>query len=126
VGPLYLFDVMSRNNHWLGARQALVAQNVANASTPGYKAVDVKPFSEALDRTQLDLARTAEGHLNLGDPATVEPDNDTAASNEVLHSGNNVGLEKEFIKSSEIGRAYSLNTSVMKSFNRMLLLSVKG
>ena len=32
-----------------GARQSVVAQNIANADTPGYAARDVRPFKEILE-----------------------------------------------------------------------------
>ncbi len=38
------------SNRWLVVRQSTVAQNIANANTPGYKAVDVEPFEAALDQ----------------------------------------------------------------------------
>ena len=30
---------------WLGSRQTVLARNVANANTPGFKAEDLEPFS---------------------------------------------------------------------------------
>ena len=30
---------------WLGSRQTVLARNVANANTPGFKADDLEPFS---------------------------------------------------------------------------------
>ena len=42
--PIHLFNVVSQHNRWLAARQTAIAGNVANANTPGYKALDVQPF----------------------------------------------------------------------------------
>ena len=124
--PIYLFDVMSQHNSWLSARQSLVAQNVANASTPGFKALDVKAFTETLDQTRLDMAQSQKAHFSLGAEAIIEPEIDAEAAGETSHSGNNVALERQFAKSGEIARSFALNTGVMKSFHRMLLLSTKG
>ena len=45
LSDIYLFQVASQKSHWLSARQTAVAENVANASTPGYRALDALPFS---------------------------------------------------------------------------------
>ena len=61
--PIFLLDLAQRKSAWLAARQAVVAGNVANANTPGYRPKDVTPFDEALAQTQLTLASTSPGHL---------------------------------------------------------------
>jgi flagellar basal-body rod protein FlgB len=45
---LGLLDLAERRLQWLGARQSVLAQNVANADTPGWTVQDVKPFAEML------------------------------------------------------------------------------
>ena len=35
-------------------------------------------------------------------------------------SGNDVNLEQEFLKSNDVMRSYTMNTQLMKSFDRML------
>ncbi len=41
-GKLPLFALMSRRLAFLGKRQLVLAQNIANADTPGYRAQEVK------------------------------------------------------------------------------------
>ncbi|HEY8241414.1 MAG TPA: flagellar basal body rod protein FlgB, partial [Kiritimatiellia bacterium] len=48
------------------------------------------------------------------------------ASWQVVHSGNSVSLEQQLMKSSEISGAYSLNTSTVKAFHRMLIAASRG
>ena len=55
--PVYLFDLASAQQHWLAVRQATVAENVANANTPGYVGKDVAPFVDVLQQAQLQLSR---------------------------------------------------------------------
>jgi flagellar basal-body rod protein FlgB len=124
--PIYIFDVASRHNAWLAERQGLIAENVANASTTGFKARDLKPFIETLDETKLELAQTSKAHLTISPGQIGEPDVDYAAVQDATHSGNTVSLEREFGKAGDVGRAYSLNIGIMKAMNRMLLMSVKG
>jgi flagellar basal-body rod protein FlgB len=38
-----LFKALSRKMAWLADRQEVLAQNIAEANTPGYKAKDIKP-----------------------------------------------------------------------------------
>ena len=37
-----LFDLISAKTAWLGQRQALLGQNVANADTPGFRPRDLR------------------------------------------------------------------------------------
>jgi flagellar basal-body rod protein FlgB len=124
--PIYVFDVAARHNTWLSERQGLVAENVANASTTGFKVRDLKPFTETLDETQLALAQTNGAHFSIGADAVAEAEIDEASAKDATHSGNTVSLEREFGKAGEIGRAFSLNVGIMKALNRMILMSAKG
>lgn len=123
---IYLIDLTSRANHWLSVRQTTIAENIANANTPGFKAQDVKPFESVLNSVELGMVSTKPGHLQYSPPpfgrTEVAPDEAT----EVVHSGNSVSLESEMIKAGEVNRSFALNTSILKSFHRMLLASVKG
>ena len=44
------FHVASRRMDWLAARQQAIAENVANADTPGYVGRDVSSFADHLER----------------------------------------------------------------------------
>jgi flagellar basal-body rod protein FlgB len=126
MGPIHLFDVISQRNWWLSVRQSTIAGNIANANTPGFKALDVEPFKAVLEKTALEMTRTQSRHISspAGGPpvAEVEP----AEAWEVSHSGNTVSLEHELIKAGEVSRGHRLNASIVKAFHRMLLASVKG
>lgn len=123
---VYLFGIASQRTAWLATRQTLVAENVANANTPGYQAKDLASFSEVLASTRLDLASSSNMHMaslgGVGDSQDVV----TQTPWDVTHSGNSVSLEQEMLKAGEISRAYSLDTSVVKAFHRLLVMSVKG
>ena len=126
--PIFLLDLAQRKSAWLAARQAVVAGNVANANTPGYRPKDVTPFDEALAQTQLTLASTSPGHLEPAGAAglggqvveTRERDSFDAAEN-----GNEVGIEGEMTKAGAINRDYALTTDLLKSFHAMLMASLK-
>jgi flagellar basal-body rod protein FlgB len=114
-----------QNAAWLAARQAVISSNVANANTPGYKALDVRPFSEALEQTGLTAEKSNAAHL-ASDSSSVSQYRLVGEHTwETFHSGANVNLEQEMIKASEVSAAYRLNTSIVRSFNQMFL-SVMG
>lgn len=126
MDQIYLFGVASRRAEWLSNRQTIVAENVANANTPGYTTKDIKPFSEVMDTTRLQMAASNPLHLVSADGRAVEADSAPAEGWDVLYSGNSVSLEQEMLKAGEVSRDFSLNTSVVKAFQSMLMTSVKG
>jgi flagellar basal-body rod protein FlgB len=123
--PIYLFDLASAQQHWLAVRQATVAENVANANTPGYVAKDVAPFNDVLQQTQLELVSTNPGHMPL-DPLSTDDSPKDASAWETVPSGNSVSMEHEMLKANEVGRDYSMNTAIVKAFAQMFSTSVKG
>ncbi|MET0568998.1 MAG: flagellar basal body rod protein FlgB [Hyphomicrobiaceae bacterium] len=126
MGPIHLFNVASRANHWLSVRQSTIAENVANANTPGFKAQDVKPFGSVLDSMAGAMATTSPQHLSFAPAGSARAESTQVEGSEVLHSGNTVSLEKEMAKAGEVNRAFALNTNIVKAFHRMLMASTKG
>ncbi len=125
TSPVYLFDLASRQAQWLAARQTTISGNIANANTPGYRAKDVEPFAEILDKTKLAMTATSSGHIGFDASrpnATKVKKSDTW---DTVYSKNSVSLEQEMIKAGEVNRQHSLNTSIVKAFHRMLMSSVR-
>lgn len=128
--PIQLFDLASRQAEWLSVRQEVVAANIANANTPRYRAKDVTPFDAVLDKSSsFQLARTNPAHFTSGvdgvsDDVEVR---EAKLNNEigVQESGNTVGLAEELTKSGDIKREYELNAALVKSFHRMMLMTVR-
>ena len=117
--PLQLFDLAFRQNEWLAQRQSVISSNIANANTPGYKAKDVESFDEVMRRS-LPMSVTNGQHLTSDGTNTVLSSDAEGSQAEVLVSGNDVSLEQEFLKSGEVMRSYSMNTQILKTFDRML------
>lgn len=96
-------------------RQNAVAQNIANADTPGYAARDLAPFAETYAAANgLELRQTRAGHLGAGDSpgAGMIPRSDpgTRAPN-----GNSVSLEGEMVKAVEVKRQHDLALTLYKT-----------
>lgn len=126
MGPVHLFDLVSQHNRWLSVRQTAVAGNIANANTPGFKAVDTEPFATVLSRMPLELAVTQPGHMSPPQAGVPVAEMQDEEAWDVLHSGNTVVLEQELIKAGEVNRSFALNAGIIKAFHRMLLTSTKG
>ena len=127
--PIQLFALASRQAEWLQVRQEVVAGNIANANTPKFKARDVTPFQAVLDDTGAGMARTNPAHFSgsefseSGDVTVQDAPLDQEIG--VQESGNTVGLEQELSKAGDIQREYSMNTALVSSFHRMMLMVVK-
>ncbi len=127
--PIQLFDLASRQAEWLQVRREVVAGNIANANTPKYQAKDVTPFQAVLDNENIGMAKTNPAHFSgneFSDSGDVNVEE--ASLNQeigVQESGNTVGLEDELAKSGDIQREYGLNTALVSSFHRMMLMTVK-
>jgi flagellar basal-body rod protein FlgB len=126
MGDINLLSLSSQYGRWLTARQEAISQNIANANTPGYSNVDVRPFTETLDKLPLDLARTNAGHMSIGPSAAMQVRTTDATKWDETMSGNSVNLEQELMKAGEVNRAYSLTTSLAKAFQHMYMTTVKS
>jgi flagellar basal-body rod protein FlgB len=117
LGSLPLFKAMAKRMAWLGERQQVLAQNVANADTPGYIAHDLKPLSfrdlVGKGAARLPLAATDPSHLSGSSrgPSTAPL---FAESGERTPSGNNVSLEKEMMRVSQTASDYALVTNLYR------------
>lgn len=122
--PIQLFELTSKQAHWLTVRQSVVAGNIANVNTPGYTAREVAAFEAVMQETGTRMAATHPGHIQedaLRGSVRSERQNGV----EVLPSGNSVNLPDELSKTGEIKRMYELNTGMVKAFHKMMLLTVR-
>jgi len=107
------------------ARQAIVARNVANADTPGYRARDLASFSETYARParEVMLRTSRPGHLvapdGVGPAAGARLTDDPVSPN-----GNSVSLESEMVRAAEIRRQHELALSVYSTSLNILRSSL--
>lgn len=120
-----IFDLATRHADWLAQRRVVVANNIANANTPGYQTREAQPFQSMLEQRSLALARSHGTHL----AAEVPPEPglaETVADLDQFHSGNTVTLDNEMMKMGDVARSHTLNVSIVRAFHRMYLNSVRG
>lgn len=108
-------------------RAEVLAANLANADTPGYKARDMD-FQSALDKSmpvQPDLERTQEGHISANDRllgATMMYRNPHQPSLD----GNTVEMHIEHAKYSENALQYQASLTFINGRFSGLMTAIRG
>ena len=124
TGPL---GVLKQRLDWLDQRQQVLARNIANSDTPGFRPSDVEPFQfRATLRGALapvQVAATAPNHLAGTLPSASgwkeRQDRDPV---EATPNGNAVDLEEQMAKLSEVGTAHRLATQLYRKYAGMVRL----
>lgn len=108
---LSLMDGLKARMQWLQTRQSLVSSNIANANSPGFRPLDLQPFSYANSKASLALTATSSGHLDMN---ATEPAGSISRSLpfETKPSGNAVSLEDEMTKLADIQLDYQMATQL--------------
>jgi flagellar basal-body rod protein FlgB len=114
-----IFDVAEQRLNWASERQAILARNIANISTPGFQAQDAPDFQQFMNgATGVQPARTDPGHMaGTIDPGTAA----TPAAQEgaTTVDKNNVRLEEQLMKVADTETLHSTVTAIFKSYMAM-------
>lgn len=132
-----LFSMLQNKLGYLSEREKLIAQNVANASTPGFTPKDLKPFDQQPGMSaqanagvmaavaQTSAGATLSGVTDRGGPqkprvyAQVDaPDSETTLD------GNQVVLEDQMLKMSEARSDYDAAIGFYQKALNMLHMAV--
>jgi flagellar basal-body rod protein FlgB len=115
-----LLDVLRERMSWLSARQNVLSQNVANADTPGYSAVDLKPvdFQKVLEQSTEPAA--FQGGLTVNDPRHIATTSNSssgyqsaaAGDDAIDQTGNSVSVEEEMMKVADTQAQYQAATNI--------------
>ncbi|MFW8593752.1 FlgB family protein [Cribrihabitans neustonicus] len=108
-----------------GTRQALVAQNIANADTPGYQAKDIKPFAEvfAAGAHGGGMTATRASHLH-GSTGSGLDWAVTSSKSGSDPNDNSVSVETELLKGVEVERQHKRAMAIYKSSLNILRTSL--
>lgn len=106
LGDLSMLGFLKSKMNWHQARQKLLAGNIANADTPRYQPLDLKPFDPAAPRAAASTAfATALTHArHIGTVSTTShatPGTQLSKNWEVTPGGNAVVLEEQMLKVAE-------------------------
>ena len=106
AGDLPILSALKARMHWHQSRQKLLAENVANADSVGYKPRDLKAFSKtfAAANLSMDAARpimTSARHLGGAGQFDRDFSAEKGTDFETVPSGNSVSLEDQMTKLAE-------------------------
>ena len=126
-----MFGALKKKMAWVTQRQEVLAQNIANADTPEYRARDLKAFSfKATVREQQNKVRMAvtdSSHLaglkrRDGDFRVAEE----RKPYETMTDGNSVVLEEQMAKVGETQISHRLTSEIYKKHLGMIRLAVNS
>jgi len=135
---LTLLQALTAKMDWVETRQKVLAQNIANADTPGYQPQELKPleFKELLSNSTskislgaAQLATTDTKHLTSGGASgsTASPKgNDQKVTYETSPAKNAVVLEEQLLKMSENMADHRLITNLYQKNIDMLKLATRS
>ncbi|ARJ69375.1 FlgB family protein [Paracoccus contaminans] len=105
-------------------RQRVIAANVANADTPGYRAQDLRGFAQTYrDSPAIGLRTTRPDHVSAGDWGSAQGAR-IDAGGEPAPNGNTVSIEDELVRAAEARREFDLSLSVFQSGMIMLRTAI--
>ncbi|CAN5402875.1 flagellar basal body rod protein FlgB [soil metagenome] len=114
---------------WLDERQRVVAQNVANADTPGFVARDLKTptdFAAAMrEGGGLQMVRTSAAHIAPPAANVARFTSQSAPDSETTLDGNSVVVEEQMLKMAESRMAYDAAIGLYTKSMQMLRLAAK-
>ncbi len=121
--PIGIFQLASKQAEWLSVRQGVVAGNIANVNTPSYISKDIEPFQSVLDKSAtIHMAATSPLHMTEAEATTGST---TSGDIEIKDGEAAPELADELMRSTEIRHQYDLNTGLVKSLNKMMLMVVR-
>jgi flagellar basal-body rod protein FlgB len=121
-----LLDLAERRMSWADQRQTVLAQNIANANTPGYKSRDLRPFAAALAGAGgVTLVQTEPNHLaGTLAPASAAEVKDRTQAHAI--DGNAVGLDEQLVKLSSTESTHELVTAIYRTYIGMFRTALGG
>lgn len=123
---LTVFQLSSAMANHAGKRQALVAQNIANADTPDYRAQDLEAFDTALQKsTDFEWSTTRKTHItpsSVTDTSNIVQD----TTGGIEPNGNTVSIDNEMLRAVDVQKQHSRAIAIYKSAMTILRTSVKG
>ena len=130
LSQIPLFAMLRGRLGYLSDKQRLVAQNVANSDTPGYRPHDLKPFSfDVKLQAQTGPVATQPGHMQLktqranGSGKFMQT---TGRDSETTLNGNAVSLEDQMLELTDARMNYDAAISFYQKSLGLLKLASRA
>jgi len=137
ITNLPMFGLIKERLNWVGQRQQVISQNIANADTPEYRARDIKEFD--FKRTlQAHAPKNANGgamtmrvthpmHISGGGQSSASAASSEARNPyETAPDGNSVILEEQMVKMNEAAIQHSTMVGLYRKHLQMIRSVVRG
>lgn len=122
---LPLFKIASAMARHATARHRVVAENVANADTPAYKARDVKAFSEYVkDPFTAKASRAEHSGWSPISRAGTRPEMIFDSNTSTSGNGNSVSLETEMLKGAAAKGQHAMATAIYSKAHDLMRLGL--
>ena len=123
LSQLRMFSLLGQRMGWNTQRQSVLAENIANADTPGFQPQDLQSFHAHVERAappRLGAALTHTAHL-AGGGSGVEARSDRIRDvYEVSPSGNAVILEQQLLAVTETAMNHQLALNLFSKHLSMM------
>lgn len=112
------------------ARQAVLAENIANADTPRYKAKDMQSFAEiaggigGVGDPSPPMKATRPGHIGAAGVQRTPRIMESAPLGAEAPNGNTVSLEDQLAKSTDVQHQFNMALGVYRKALDILSLSL--
>ena len=122
-----VFSALTDKMRWHQVRQGLLAENVANAETPGYRGRDLKQFNfddaARMSAATVTTSATQPMHFSVGS-GIGGFDAQRMANFEITPEGNGITLEDEMMKVTTNMMDYQAATSLYQKSVRILRVAL--
>lgn len=129
IEKLSIFQLAGGLARHSAARQTVVARNLANMDSPGFKAQDIANFSDFLGNSSANkpgdggLKTSRAGHIAVAEGQATYRAHEISGL-EQKSNGNSVSLETETLRAIEAERAHSRALAIYQSSLTLLKTSI--
>lgn len=123
-----LLDALTQKMTYLNQKQGVLAENVANADTPGYKQLELKPFTfkDALSQSSVGMAVTDPRHIVPASMAGFNARTAKSTNTDVQQNGNSVDIEDQMMEVSKTAADYQKAASIYHKWIGLFKIATKG
>ena len=107
-----------------GARQTAVAQNIAQADTPGYRAVDLPDFAASYREAEAEMTLRATRPGHLGSDGSAPEFLARTVRGAASPDGNTVSVETEMVKAVQVRQEHEMALAIYRSVSDVLRTSL--
>ncbi|MEM1364464.1 MAG: flagellar basal body rod protein FlgB [Pseudomonadota bacterium] len=128
IGGLGVIGQIKGRMQWHHSRQNVLAQNVANVDTPGYRGKDFRPYEarEKLDaQLRMRPVQTSAGHMQMVGSFSDGPRSTKVTGYETTPYKNSVTAEQEMLKVTQNQLDYQIATTVYQRNIGLLKMAVR-